>query len=319
MRSISKVLSLLFTLLVSSNTIGQNVIDIVELPFEKDLFPEGIAISHTSKRIFLNSLKHNKIVSVDLNGKNATLTLPSHEHGYLSGFGMTIKGDTLYALGNSLPKINNTSILLLLEISSGKLIKSYSLDNPDFIYLNDIAISSNDNVYITDSESNNIYTINESIDQLEVFYSNDEIRHPNGIAISPDNEFLYLATYTSGIRILNIKTKSLINHSNNHKGIDGMKFYNNSLIAIVNSRRESEKNGIYQFSLNENQNEIRTEKRIHRFGQENDIPTTFAIYNDFLFFVEDSQMDNFNQNTNEIIDNTKLEPYRLVKLRLSDL
>lgn len=301
----------------SSNALGQEVVDILELPFEKHLFPEGIAIDPISERTFLNSLKHNKIVSIGFDGKNAVETVSSNEHGYLSGFGMTVKGDTLYALGNSLPKENNKSILLLLDIRSNQLIKSYTLDGPDFIYLNDIAIGTNGNVYITDSESANIYTLNRSIDTLEVFYSHEEIKHSNGIAISPDNTLLYLASYTSGLRILDISTKTLINLPNDHKGIDGLKFYDNSLIGIVNARRDSDENGVYQFVLNGQRSKITAERKIYRLRRKDDIPTTFAIHDNLLFFVEDSQIDNFNQDSNEIIDTTKLEPYRLVKLNLS--
>jgi len=299
-------------ILISSALKAQTTV----LGFEQDLIPEGIAIHLPSNKIYLNSLTKNKIVRSNLDGSNLEDFISNNQYGYLSGFGMTIKGDTLYALGNSLPKGNNKSILLLLDIHSGELIRSYSLNNPDFIYLNDVALSSNGAVFITDSESNNIYTINESTDQLEVFYSNDEIKHSNGISISPDSSFLYLASYTSGIRILDIATKTLVNKPNDHKGIDGMKFYNNSLIAIVNSRRDTAQNGIYKFYLNEGRTEVLREEKLQDFERLSDIPTTFDLHGDILYFVNDSQMDLMNQETNEIADVSKLENYQLEILNL---
>ncbi|WP_190810559.1 SMP-30/gluconolactonase/LRE family protein [Flagellimonas sp. S3867] len=284
----------------------------VALDFEKDLIPEGIAVHIASNKVYLNSLVKNKIVRCNLDGSNPEDFVSTDQYGYLAGFGMIIKGDILFALGNSLPKINNTSILLLLDVASGKLIKSYPLNIPDFIYLNDIAISSSGAIFITDSESNNIYTINESTDKLEVFFSNDEIKHSNGIAISPDDKFLYFASYTSGIRILDIATKKLVNQPNDHKGIDGMKFYNNSLVGIVNGRRDRTLNGVYRFHLNENKAEIVHKEKLQNFPRLSDIPTTFDLHGDTMYFVTDSQMDLLDQETNEITDALKLENYQLL-------
>ncbi|WP_136467841.1 SMP-30/gluconolactonase/LRE family protein [Flagellimonas onchidii] len=285
--------------------------DSVELAFEKDLIPEGIAIHPQSKKVYINSLAKNKIVRCNLDGSSPENFIKSNEFGYLSGFGMTIKGDTLFALGNTLPKINNKSILLLLDVSSGKLIKSYPLNISDFIYLNDIAIGSDGKIYITDSESNNIYTVNTSTDKLEIFYSNDEVKHSNGITISEDDQLLYLASYTSGIRILDLDTKTLINQPNDIKGIDGMKFYNNSLIAIVNSRRDAKLNGVYRYFLNEDGSKIMSTEKLCSFSRISDIPTTFDLHDNTMYFVEDSQLDNLDQENTAILNPSQLENYRL--------
>nr|WP_299343475.1 hypothetical protein [Allomuricauda sp.] len=284
---------------------------------EKDLIPEGIAFDPHSKQVFVNSLRNNKIVGFDLQQKNTEEFIHKDQYDYLSGFGMEIMGDTLYALGNVLPPTGNRSILLLLSVSSGELLKSYSLDTEDFTYLNDIAISSVGDIYITDSENDRIYTVNREKDQLEVFYQNEGILHSNGISISPDNHLLYLASYIWGIRILNLKTKTLVNPPNAHKGIDGMKFYNGNLLAIVNGKQDKSQNGIYRFAFNEKGTKIIGSEQIHRLQKESDIPTTFALHNGAMFFIADSQMDNFKQETNEIIDVAKLEKYQLVQLELN--
>ncbi len=288
----------------------------IDLVFEKDLIPEGIAVDIQSGKLFINSLKHDKIVQCNLDGTDAKDFIQRKEYGYLAGFGMTIKGDILYALGNSLPKDNNKSILLLLDITTGDLIKSYLLDNPEFIYLNDIAVSNHGSVFITDSETNNIYTINPSSDHLEVFYSNDEIKHSNGIAISDNDKYLYFASYTSGIRVLDIATQKLVNQSNEHKGIDGMKFYENSLITIINSRRDASENGVYKFHLNKEQTNILQQQKLMPFRLPSDIPTTFDLVNNSIYFIADSQMDMLNQQTNEIIDASNLENYQLIIRKL---
>ena len=195
---IRKVYAILILIGIASCSKSNN--EVIVLSFEKDLIPEGIAIDLKSETVFLNSLKKNKIVSCKFDGSNPTNFIERNQYGYLSGFGMTIKGDTLFALGNSLPKINNRSILLLLNLNTGNLIDSYYINDSTFIYLNDIAVSSKKDIYITDSESNKIYTITNSNKQLEIYLETDEIAHSNGISISDDDKYLYLASYQNGIR-----------------------------------------------------------------------------------------------------------------------
>lgn len=308
---------LTLSLILSSFLQAQTEAMYYELNLEKDLIPEGIAFDSLSKEVFVNSLRNNKIVQFDLEEKNTEEFIYKNQYDYLSGFGMEIMGDTLYALGNVLPPTGNRSVLLLLSVSSGELLKSYALDIEDFTYLNDIAVSSAGDIYITDSENDKIYTVNREKDQLEVFYQNEGILHSNGISISPDNHLLYLASYIWGIRILDLKTKTLVNPPNAYKGVDGMKYYKNGLIAIVNGKQDRSQNGVYRFAFNEKGTKIIGSEQIHRLQKDSDIPTTFALQNDTMLFIADSQMDNFNQETNEIIDSVKLEKYQLVQLKLN--
>ena len=290
---------------------------ITVLSFEKDLIPEGIAIDHKNRTLFINSLKKNKIVSASLIGENPKDLIKTDQHGYLSGFGMTTKGDTLFALGNSLPKNNNQSVLLLLNTSTGALITSYSLQDSTLVYLNDLAVSSKNDIYITDSESNKIYTIQKSKGVLEVFLDSQEIAHPNGIAISEDDKYLYVASYRHGIRIIDIASGKIINKANaGSRGIDGMKYYNNSLLSIVNGYRDTTKVGVFRFHLNENSTEIIRKEKLVGYGEYFELPTTFAIHDNHMYYVINSQLENFNQESNNIIESEKLKSYKLMKLKI---
>ena len=282
--------------------------------FERDLIPEGIAIDEAHQQIFINSLKKNKIVSCAMEGDKARNFIGSGQHGYLSGFGMTVMGDTLFALGNVLQRHNNKSVLLLLNTSTGDLIRSYELDDTSFIYLNDLAVSEHHHVYITDSESNRIFTVNPVKGGIEVYFEDDEILHPNGIAISDDALFLYVATWRKGIRILDLSKKRIINQAHTESaGIDGLKYYKGSLYGIVNARRDSESNGLYRFELDQTLTEIVSSHKLIEFGSGFSIPTTLDIYRDQIYFVTNSQLDNFNQETNEIIDTSILSPYEIMR------
>jgi SMP-30/Gluconolactonase/LRE-like region len=286
----------------------------ITLDFEKDLFPEGFAIDSRSGKMFLNSLNHNKIVSCNLDGSNPSNFIESNQYGCLSGFGMTVKGDTLYALSNSLTKKDNRSVLLLLNVKSHQLIDSYTIDDANFIYLNDLAVSSNNEIFITDSESTRIYRIQRPSKKIEVFLDSEEVAHSNGITISDDNQYLYLAS-TKGIRIIDIKSKKVLNTVNKQlSGVDGLKFYKNNLFGIVNAwDSNSPQNGFFKFHLNEQGTAIMSNEKIISFGKEFKLPTTFDIFKGKIYFIINTQIDNFSETTNQVLDASKLEPYRLMR------
>lgn len=308
---------LLFILLILVGLISckNEKSELIKLNFEKDLVPEGIAIDSKTRKIYLNSLKNNKIVSSSVDGSNPSTFLQSNKHNYLSGFGMTIKGDTLYALGNSLTEGKNKSILLLLQLSSGELIDSYSINNSDSHYLNDLAISSNNEIFITDSQSNKIYKIKRPSKTIEIYLDSEKIPNSNGIAISDNNQFLYLAS-EKGVCIVETISKELINEPNDsYSSIDGLKFYKNNLYGIVNGWVDQSQNGLFKFTLSETQSEILKSNRLIEFTENFRIPTTFDILDGNIYFVINTQLDNFDENTNKIVDLTKLESYKMIKTR----
>jgi hypothetical protein len=288
----------------------------ITLNFQKDLIPEGITINTKTQTIFLNSLRHGKIVSCNLDGSNPQNFITDNQYGYLSGFGMFVKGDTLYALGNSLPKKNSKSILLLMNVKTGNFISSFSPKDTTFKYLNDLAVASNGDVFITDSESNKIYTIQAQKAILEVYLETDEVKNSNGITISDDGKYLYLASDKKGIRIVERQTKRIINQPNqDYTGIDGLKFYKNSLIGIVNAKKGDE-NGVYRYFLDKEITSITRKEKIFSFKDESKISTTFSISDGYMYFVMNTQIDNLDSESGQIIDENKLEAYQLMKYRI---
>jgi sugar lactone lactonase YvrE len=290
----------------------------IPLNFQKDLIPEGITLNPKTQTIFLNSLRHGKIVSCDMDGSNPKDFITDNQYGYLPGFGMFVKGDTLYALGNSLSQKNSKSILLLLNVKTGAFINSFSPKDTSFKYLNDLAVASNGDVFITDSENNIIYTIQAKKAVLEVYLETEEVRNSNGITLSDDGKYLYIASNKKGIGIVDRQTKRIINQSNEeYRGIDGLKFYKGSLIGIVNAKKGNE-NGIYRYFLNERSTGITRKEKIFSFKDESKISTTFSILDGYMYFVLNTQLDNLDGETGKIIDEKKLEAYQLMKYRIDE-
>jgi hypothetical protein len=154
---------------------------------------------------------------------------------------------------------------------------------------------------------------------LEVYLETDEARNSNGITISDDEKYIYLASNKKGIRIVDRRTKKIINESNkDFTGIDGLKFYKNSLIGIVNAKKGIE-NGIYRYYLNKENTEITQKEKIFSFKDESKISTTLSILDGYMYFVLNTQIDNLDSETGQIIDEKKLETYQLMKFRIDNL
>jgi hypothetical protein len=311
-----KIVALFFILLFFTSC-SRKEKTFIALGFQKDLIPEGIAIDPGTHTIFLNSLRHSKIVKCNMDGTSPVDFINTNQYEYLPGFGMTVMGDTLFALGNSLFKKDSRSILLLLNVKTAALINAYTLNDTTFKYLNDLAVSANGDIFITDSENDKIYTIHRAKGLLEVYLESGDIANSNGIALSDDEKYLYLASYKTGIRIVEKLTKKIMNEPNlENRGIDGMKYYKNSLIGIISGKKTKTENGVYRFFLNrENSSIIRKEKIIS--WQENfKVPTTFAMMDGYMYFTINSQLDNFDEESGKIIDSSKLENYQLMKFKI---
>jgi sugar lactone lactonase YvrE len=143
--------------------------------------------------------------------------------GYSQGVGMALFKDTLYALGS----INRQkrSKLYKINISNNELIKSYALADDKSSFFNDLAIDQNQNAYITDTEFHKIYKYNYNSGTIDLFLENDAIKYPNGITISKDQSKLFVDSYFTGIRIIDLGTKEILNdvdEFNKNIGIDGL-------------------------------------------------------------------------------------------------
>ena len=111
-------------------------------------------------------------------------------------------------------------------------------------------------------------------------------------------------------------TKKLVNRPKEHySGVDGLKFYKNRLYGIVNGWRDVSSNGLFKFELNKAGTEILECVKIVEFTEQFKIPTTFDIFDGNIYFVINTQLDNFDENTNKILDLKRLEPYKMMKTR----
>lgn len=306
-----KMVILLLTLFLfrcSIKTLDEFVIE------EKDLVPEGIAYSKIKDAFYLTSIAKSKIIELDRKSGRQTDFIKEREFGYTPGVGIFVddKRNLLYAIGGYFMLGDSLSSLFIFDLSTKKLLKRYNLPGEHF--LNDMIEDEKGNIYLTDTKGSSIFVLNEEKDSLELFYRSAEIESPNGIAISDDNNRLYIASHPKGVRILDISTKKILNGVDTlgiSQGIDGLEFYKNNLYAIQNGVAANSDN-FRKLILNQAQDEIVDVKVIDSHTPDLNVPLTFCLTENRVIIIGNSNLQYLNQENMEFIDTKTVSKTKLL-------
>jgi len=287
---------------------------------EKDLIPEGITFSSTTNSFYISSIYKTKIVQINAETGEFKDFIPS-DLLKISFLGLLVD-DThnhIWACGNMTQNGKTLSMVTKFNLATGEPIKSYSYIDTVANTYNDLAEDNEGNIYFTDSDGQCVYKIDSQSDSVDIFFNGIEIAHPNGITISPDNKFLYIASNEKGIRVLDIDKREIIGEpdsSVNSKGIDGLKYYKNSLIGIQNEVKTKRDVKIAQYLLDETGTKIKERKIIDQDNPNFNIPTTFVISDNHLFCLANSQLGNISSSELKIINPEELNDVLILNYKL---
>jgi DNA-binding beta-propeller fold protein YncE len=287
---------------------------------EKDLVPEGIDYSKKKDAFYLTSVAKSKIVEVDRKSGKQKDFIGKHEFGYTPGVGIYVddKRNLLHAIGGYYRYKDSLSSLFTFDINTKKLLQRYDVTDEGEHFLNDLIQDGKGNIYLTDSKDSSIYLLKHENDFLELFYKSSEIEFPNGIAISDDNTKLYIASFSKGVRTLDVSTKRILNEPDTlgiSQGIDGLEFYKGHLYAVQNGVRANTFN-FRKLILDQTQETIINVEVVDGHTPKLDVPLTFCLVENEALVIGNSNLQYLNQETfnfveSDTIPNTKLLVYTL--------
>jgi hypothetical protein len=306
---------LIFLILFTSlwNLYSQEI-DIAFRLAEKDLIPEGIAYDPISKCFFVSSIHKNKIVRID-NDQQVKDFIKSGQEGIGQVLGMKAHLGKLWVCSNTgegNPK--GKSMIHAFDITSGALSKKCILQSSGETHLfNDLVISKNGDVFISDSDFGAIYIVNNRLKSPELLIKDDRLNYANGITLTPNDEvivntfkgFFKINTITREIKALPFRNYFVI-------GIDGLSFYKQSLIGIQNITYPV---CINQYNLNASFDSIENANVLVSNHPLFDIPTTGVVVDDWFYFIANSQMSKLDKD--KIINPEKLNEILIMKVRLN--
>ena len=276
---------------------------------ETDLIPEGIAYDPLDKVFFLSSLHKRKIVRVRTRTRRPPIVedfVSEGQDGLYSTLGMKVDAARriLWVCSSAESFMKDYSeadagkaALFKYDLNTRKLIRKYELGpNPRHL-LNDVALNAAGDVFVTDTVSGEIFTVRREKDELEIFIPAGRFQSPNGLAISNDGRKLFVSEIPLGVYSVDLKTKQSERLPQNvgisPSGSDGLYFYDNSLIGIINI--VSERNGrVARFYLDGSTRAVTHSAVLDCNHPLYQWPTTGVVVGNSFFYIANSQYGSFN-------------------------
>ncbi|MCD2259196.1 SMP-30/gluconolactonase/LRE family protein [Psychroserpens luteolus] len=298
---------------------------------EKDLLPENIAYDPKTDTYYVGSTRKGKVVKIDKNG-NETEFISPKQGGLWMVIGMKIDtnnrwlwvcssgGDNLVGYNLKDDADGRPAGVFKFNLDTGKLIKRYVLDKRGEVhFFNDLVIDSEGNVYITHMfNEHSIYTIQKKDDALTLFLNPNGLKYPNGITITNDDRFLFVA-HSEGIMRIEVDSKKLQEIKNPNalkiakkESIDGVYFYKNTLISVHPDIKTVQK-----LILNENLDTIIGNKLLEVNHPMMNNPTTGVLYDSSLYYIANAQFGSFDEQGNLFPMNKLYQPI-VLKINLDE-
>jgi hypothetical protein len=286
---------------------------------EKDLIPEGIAYDDQERVFYVGSIHRHKILKVNEAGQVEDL-IPSGHEGISDVVGMRVDNSRrLLWFGAShrkSPDGPKSSGLFKYDLQSGEILDRYlSETEPAKHLFNDVAPGRSGNVFFTDSEAGSVLVIRPDAKQFQVLVPDGTFVYPNGIALSSDERYLFVAHQRGISRIdPNSGNQSLIAHDRSISlvGIDGLYWWNGALVGIQNG---FDPERIILVRLNEALDSARELVVLESGHPLFDTPTTGAIAHGRLHYIANSQLRNWGER-GEIREPEKLKEPVILQVQL---
>ena len=209
------------------------------------LIPEGIAADTETGRLFFSSMRTGEVYVVDGDGRVARFASVDAE-SRLSAIGLAVDRERglLWAIGSAFDLAENFNIqsadfsgLFGFDLESGELAREYRVQGSDF-GLNDLTVAPDGSIFVSGGA---LHYLDPVQDRLLPFETTTEIFGSNGITTDTSGETLFVASYPVGIAAVDPDSGEArfleVPDGITLYGIDGLYWYDDSLIAVQNGAR----------------------------------------------------------------------------------
>jgi hypothetical protein len=273
---------------------------IAYLIHERDLCPEGIAYDPVEKKLYLSSLSKRKIVYIGHDGSEKDFK-SSGQDGLGDTLGMKVDAQRriLWVVSDAFTDDTSStrSGLFQYDLKTGNLRFKHLLPPGTSGFLNDVAIASNGEAYVTNTGTGEVFRASPERDGLELFLPAGAVTQANGITLSGDGKTLFVAGWI-GVARVDLKSRKvrLLAKARNisDAGLDGLYFYKGALVGIQNP--DLHPGRVMRYFLNAAQDRIVRAEVLEAYNPLFDIPTTATLIGDSLLFMANTQLDKRGKN-----------------------
>jgi len=279
---------------------------------EKGLIPEGLAVNRKTGTLYMGSLNRHKIVKISRTG-DVTDFIHAGQYSIGPICGLKVEEADGSVWANTCSDDGAGAELLHFN-RTGRLTGHFPPPTPGAHLFNDLVLRGRQEIFLTDSLANRVYRFDRRQRRFTELTLMRAIYYPNGIALSDDGHMLYIAD-AFGIVVVDLRNKNSREIEGGGpttlSGADGLYWHRNSLIAVQNSLGSAR---IAQFLLAPDGLKVTAVIPLEYQSSLVTLPTTGAVEGDKLYFMSNTQVDNFKNN--KVVDPAKLEPIRIAVLEL---
>ena len=294
---------------------------------DPDFIPEGIAHDPVDGSFYVGSLHRRSVIRIDRAGRQ-TAFIPPRREGLGQVLGMRVDPArrrlwlAALVLDSAAPRhssgVRGWAFLQAHELPSGRLVRRYPAPDSTVAHLlNDLVVTAEGDVYITDTEAHGVYRLSPGATLLERVQGPQDLFHyPNGIALDSAGKRLYVAHY-EGISVASLATGELPVFRMMPRpagvtggGIDGLYACPGRLIAVQGLAGFQQ---VTAFELSPDGGAIRSAFALERRHPVYDWATTGAFSGDDFHYLANAQLRRLAAN-GSLSPPTK--PGRSVVLRL---
>ncbi|MCP3135875.1 SMP-30/gluconolactonase/LRE family protein [Pyxidicoccus xibeiensis] len=264
---------------------------------ERDFIPEGIAWDSETGTFFIGSIRLRKVVAVEKDGRVRDF-IPEARDGLWSVLGLKVDATRRHLWVASQAAAGGKGIaeaergrtgLFQYDLRTGALLRKVTLDGqPGAHLLNDLAISANGDVFVTDSEAGGVRVLRAGAGSLTPLVPERTLIYPNGIALSEDGARLYVAHYTGLVRVdpaSGAVTRVKAPAGATLGGVDGLSAHGSSLVAVQSGIGRGR---IVRFHLGGDADQVERVEVLEGSNPLFDTPTTGTVAGGHFVYIANS-------------------------------
>lgn len=288
---------------------------------EPDFIPEGIDQDAKSGDFFVASVHLRKILRVHA-GKASVFA--TRDSGLWSVLGLRVDPahGVLWAVSSALPQmqgydasLDGKSALFRFDLKSGALQGKYTAADGAAHQFNDLCVAPDGTVYAADA-SGGVYMLMPGAKALTPLAATHDLRSSQGMALSADGRYLYIADYALGLyayglsdgHLTRLKTPAGVTGF----GVDGLYRHGHSLLATQNGVTPQR---VIRFALDGSGLGVVSAQVLDANDPLVPEPTLFTVVGETLYLVANSQWSRFDEQ-NQLPPMDQLQAPLIVRLPL---
>lgn len=293
---------------------------------DTSLLAEDLAWDERTKRTLVSSIHRGGIVVVDSLGRESDLVAPGAGGTWgMYALALDSRRDVLWATTAAGPEYagfaaadSGRTALLALDPATGRELRRLELPRtPQRQVLGDLSLGPDGTVYVTESVGGAVYRLRPKATALDTLVAPGTFRSPQGSAVAADVRRLFVADYSRGIAVVDLRSGATSwlpkPYSLSSGGIDGLYRDGGRLIAVQNG---TEPKRILALSLDPAGTKIAAWRVLEQASESLGEPNHGTIVGREFWFIGDSGWDRVGED-GRLASRPGAGPPRLMRLDLS--